>query len=103
MITEGKFIFKSITARDGGEFTNQQGQVIKYQPAFKVKFDELVDGEPKERTINVSQDQVELIKELQSYKPYTTVIFGFDFGFNISGFYGKLISSKLAGKDTKEN
>lgn len=94
MYTEGEFIFKSIKARDGGEFTNQQGQVIKYQPAFNVKFDEYVEGEAKERSLKVSQDQLELVSELKTFKPYTKVILGFDVGFNTSGCYIKLVNVK---------
>ena len=86
-------IFKSIKARDGGEFTNQSGQVIKYAPSYQVKFDEIVEGEAIERKIKVSKDDIELITSLQKLRTYSRALLGFDVGFNATGCYLKLISA----------
>lgn len=102
MKAEGKFIFKSIKAREGGEFTNQQGQKIQYQPSFQVKFDEYLDGEAKERSIKVSQEQVELISKLKAFKPYSQVELVFDVGFNATGCFIKLLDVNQL-KETKDN
>ena len=37
-------VFKSVTTREGGEFTNDKGQVIKYDPSFVIKFDDNSNG-----------------------------------------------------------
>ena len=41
MIAKGKFKFKSIEEKDGGEFTNAQGQKIKYDSSYSIKVDEI--------------------------------------------------------------
>lgn len=93
MKAEGNFIFKSIKAREGGEFVNQQGQKIQYQPSFQVKFDEYVDGEAKERSIKVAQDQIDLVTKLKAFNPYTQVGLVFDVGFNVTGCFIKLVDA----------
>lgn len=94
METKGKFIFKSIKAREGGKFTNQVGQVIEYPASQQVKFDEVIDGESIERKIKVSNDQVQLIALLSELKPYTWVNLIFEVGFNANGCYLKLINAE---------
>lgn len=94
MKTEGIFIFKSIKEREGGEFTNQSGQVIKYPASHQVKFDEYVEGESIERKIKVSNEQIQLIASLQNLKPYSKAKLGFDVGFNSNGCYLKLVSAE---------
>lgn len=100
MKAEGTFIFKQIKSRDGGEFTNQTGQVIKYNASHQVTFDEKDEkGELHERKIKVSNDQVELIAFLSKTKSYSWVDLVFDVGFNQNGCYLKLIDAK----ETKKN
>lgn len=97
MICKGLFIFKNIKRKDGGEFTNQQGQRVSYKPSYEVKFDEMVDGEACERKIKVAEDENELIQILSTFKTYQKVIFEFEVGFNSKG-----ITLKLVGAADKE-
>ena len=99
MKAEGTFIFKQIKARDGGEFTNQTGQVVKYNASHLVTFDEKDEkGELHERKIKVSNDQIELISFLSNIKAYSFVDLVFDVGFNQNGCYLKLIDAKKSEK-----
>lgn len=91
MKCQGVFIFKSIQSKEGGSFTNQNGQPIVYKPSYEVKFDDLVDNVPTERKIKVSEDETTLIQKIKELKPYTRYLFTFDVNFISKGTSLKLL------------
>ncbi|MCX4302488.1 MAG: hypothetical protein OSJ66_00520 [Clostridia bacterium] len=80
MKTEGIFTFRGAEAKDGGEF-EIDGKLIKYKPSTVVKFDEEVNGKVFERTVKVSNDNVELLTKLNQIKLYSPVMVSFDINF----------------------
>lgn len=87
MECKGKFKFKQLVRRDGGEFTNNSGQVIQYKECYVLTVDESTENGIYERKFKISADS-ELVQELLIKKPYSDVVIT----FNIS-FYGNSIKA----------
>jgi len=78
MKARGKFIFKELQKKDGGSFTNAQGQVIKYDEKYVLKVDEkTADKGIQELTFKVAKDSV-LVPDLLKIEEYTEIILDFD-------------------------
>lgn len=73
----GNFKIKSLTKKNGGEFTNDKGQVIKYKESFVLKVDEQTENGIFERIFKVSADSP-LISQLNGLKPYDDIVIEFD-------------------------
>lgn len=78
MKCEGNFIYKGIEKRQGGEFTNERGQVIKYDDAFKITLDEVNEGKVITRTFTFSKNNTELENKFKSLKLYDNIVVAFD-------------------------
>ena len=82
MQCKGKFIFKSLTENKGGEFTNANGQIIKYNPSYSLKVDEITeDNKVNERVFKFPVDYKELHNKLSIMEMYTQVILTFNITF----------------------
>lgn len=81
MISKGKFKFKSIDKRDGGEFTNDKGQVIKYDSSYVIKVDEQTENGIYERRFKVSSDNNVLLSKIQRLSAYDDIEMTFDIQF----------------------
>lgn len=73
MICKGVVIFKGIEKRDGGVFRGQNGQEIKYDSQYVVKFDENKDGKYDERKLKFPASNTYLSNKFSGIKPYTEV------------------------------
>lgn len=69
----GKFVYKGLEKKDGGEFTNDKGQNIKYDASYQLKLDEDVEGSINERKLKISVNNTGLISALQKLKPYQEI------------------------------
>ena len=78
MKCEGNFVYKGIEERKGGEFTNERGQVIKFDPAFKLTLDEINNGKVETRTFTFSKNNTELYDKFKDLKLYSEIIVAFD-------------------------
>lgn len=101
MKCQGVFVFKSIQSKEGGTFTNQQGQPITYKPSYEIKFDDIVDNVPTERKIKIPEEELDLIDKIKKLKPYTRNLFTFDVSFNSKGTSLKLLDITSA-KDNSD-
>lgn len=81
MRCKGNFVYKSLTTREGGEFTNPQGQVIKYDTAYILKVDEETDNGIMERKFKFPTTNKEFAKTLGELSSYTRVCIEFDVSF----------------------
>ena len=77
MKARGKFIFKELQAKDGGSFTNAQGQVINYDSKYVLKVDERTDKGIHELTFKLPKDSA-IVPELKKLEEYTEVTLDFD-------------------------
>jgi len=66
-------VYKGVSKRDGGEFTNDKGEVISYEPAYVVKFDEDVSGEIKERRLKFPITNKNLYNKLKEIEAYSKI------------------------------
>lgn len=73
MQARGKFIFKSLTKKDGGKFTNERGQEVSYDESYELKVDENNDGSINERKLKVSKDNDVLIQKLYKKNVYEPI------------------------------
>lgn len=73
MQARGKFIFKSLTKKNGGKFTNEKGQEINYNSSYELKVDENIDGSINERKMKVAESNNILIQKLSGKKPYEPI------------------------------
>lgn len=67
-------VFKGVSKRDGGEFTNDKGEVIKYDPSFIIKFDEDVNGEIIERRLKFPITNKALEHKLKEVEAYSKIV-----------------------------
>lgn len=80
MKCRGNFKFKAMTKRDAGEFTNNNGELIKYNESYSLKVDEITNEGIYERTFRVATDS-SIIKALENAKPYDDIVIEFDVKF----------------------
>lgn len=78
MVCSGNFVFKGIEKRDGGEFVNQQGQKITFEPTYQVKVDENVDGKIQERIFKFKQTNKVLAQEFKEINVYDSIEIDFN-------------------------
>lgn len=78
MKCEGEFVFKGIETKEGGEFTNDRGQVIKYSPTYQIKLDEVVGTKTEERTFKFPIENKPLAEKFKTLKLYENVIVAFN-------------------------
>lgn len=79
MNTTGRFIFKSATYRDGGEFTNDDNRVVKYNGYYLLKVDEINEkNEINERRFKLSLDNKNLVEKVRNIRPYEPISMTFD-------------------------
>lgn len=78
MKSTAKLIFKGIEKREGGEFTNEKGQKIKYDSSYVLKADEQTDNGIYERRFKIPSTNSVLVDLLKAKKPYEEIIVNFD-------------------------
>lgn len=67
-------VFKGVNKRDGGEFTNDKGQVIPYDPSYVIKIDEDVNGDMIERKLKFPVQNKVFYDKLSKLAPYTRIV-----------------------------
>lgn len=77
MKCEGEFIFRGIETREGGEFTNDRGQLIKFSPSYQIKLDEVVGTKTEERTFKFPIENKELAEKFRRLKIYEDILIQF--------------------------
>ena len=92
----GDFVFKGIEERQGGEFKNSQGQLIKYDSSYVIKVDEVTENGIFERKLKVPKTNVDLINKLKQKKPYEKISLLCDVSF-----YGS--QARVIPVDLKQN
>jgi hypothetical protein len=94
MKCRGRFVFKSLEKRPGGEFTNDKGNVVKYKDSYILKVDEETEDGIFERKFKFSPDNKDLAENLSLLSPYSRVWIGFD--IQLFGAQVKLVPFELA-------
>ena len=92
MVSEGVFIFKGIQYKKGGEFTNEKGELVKYNESLVLKFDESGKDENgnvtcDERFIKIKNlnEKESLINKLKEFAIYNKIKLVFENKFSKDG------------------
>jgi len=72
-LVEFNVVYKGVSKRDGGEFTNEKGEVVKYEPSYVIKFDEDVDGDIRERRLKFPLTNKMLYSKLDGIDVYSKI------------------------------
>lgn len=72
-LVELNVVYKGVTKREGGEFTNEKGEVVKYEPSYVIKFDEDVNGEIHERRLKFPLTNKVLYSKLDGLDVYSKI------------------------------
>lgn len=68
MVCELEAKYKGIKERKAGTFTNEKGQTINYKDGYKLIFDQIINGLPKETEIKITKEiALNLAKNLNIY------------------------------------
>ena len=78
MKCEGNFVFKSIEEKEGGEFTNERGQKVKYEPTYRITVDDTLGEKIVTRTFKFSKGNTTLAEKFKNLNPYDNVIIDFN-------------------------
>lgn len=73
-LLELNVVFKGVSKRDGGEFINDKGVKISYDPSYILKFDEDVNGDIVERRLKFPVTNKTLYNKLNPLEPYSKII-----------------------------
>lgn len=74
MQCRGNFVFKTLTHRNAGTFTNDKGEELKYSEAYILKVDEESEtGDINERKFKIAPDKLVLVNTLKDVKAYQTI------------------------------
>lgn len=84
MKCRGKFKFKGLTEKQGGEFKNNRGEMIAYKGSYALKVDEITEEGIFERIFKIALDSP-LVQELADKELYSDIILDFDVKFYSSG------------------
>lgn len=95
MNTVGAFVFKSISKRDGGSFTNEKGQVVNYDGSYIIQCDDNVNGKVIERLFKFPINNNELFKKLENLKVYSKILINFDIVLYGNGSQVKLVATDV--------
>lgn len=66
-------VFKSVQLRDGGEFTNDKGELVKYPSSYVVVFDDNSSGDIKERRLKFPETNKTLYNKLSTLEAYSKI------------------------------
>lgn len=78
MKCRAEFVFKSIEKRDGGEFKNDKGDTLKYDPSYILKCDEKSEQGINERKFKFPVTNKVLAEQLNCLEPYTKIELEFE-------------------------
>lgn len=73
MKCRGNFVFKSLNKQDGGEFTNDKGQNIKFNGSYVLKVDEITDKGPVERKLKFDLTNSYLLEKIKALTAYDRI------------------------------
>lgn len=69
-------IYKGIREVKAGSFVNANGENINYSGSYKIIFDQLINGIPKETELKINKDIA--INIMPNCKPYEKIVINLD-------------------------
>lgn len=56
MVCKQEVVYKGIKETKAGSFINDKGDTINYKESYKIRFDQIIDGLPKETEVKISKE-----------------------------------------------
>ena len=78
MKCKSDFIFKCLEKREGGEFTNDKGELVKFASCYTMKVDEVEGEKITERIFKFPTNNQDLYSQLSSLNAYDKISIIFD-------------------------
>ena len=85
MKCSNEVVYKGIEERKGGVFKNDKGQDIKYDNAYVVRFDEVVEGNAIERKVKFDGKNISIYSKFRALKIYDKINVVFDVSIQNTG------------------
>lgn len=101
MKCEGDFVFRGIETKEGREFTNDKGQLIKFGATNQIKLDETVGTKTEERTFKFPVENKPLAEKFRHLRLYSNVVV--DFNIELYKTSVKLIPTDVYCEDENED
>lgn len=68
MVSNLECVYKGIKEIKGGTFTNEKGETINYKESYRIRFDQIIAGLPKETELKITKElALNIAKNLQLY------------------------------------
>lgn len=68
MVSELECVYKGIKEIKAGTFKNENGDIINYPDIYRIRFDQIISGLPKETELKITKElALNLAKNLQIY------------------------------------
>lgn len=79
MTSQLECIYKGIKEIKAGEFINDKGEKIKYNDYYKLRFDQIINGLPKETEIKVKKELA--FNVVKNFNVYDKIVITFNILF----------------------
>lgn len=76
MKTAIEVIYKGFKERKAGSFVNSNGETINYNNSYKIIFDQLLNGIPKETELKITKEIA--LNVMPNLKPYDKIVINLD-------------------------
>lgn len=96
MKCRGNFVYKGIEEKQGGEFTNDKGQTIKYDGSYSLKVDEVTESGVNEIRLKIPLTNKALFDKLKTKKIYDNIVL--DCEVQLSTSYARVVPIDLIEK-----
>lgn len=68
MVCELECVYKGIKEIKGGTFQDENGQTINYNDFYRIRFDQIIGGLPKETEVKITKElALNIAKNIQIY------------------------------------
>lgn len=68
MVCDLECVYKGIKEIKGGTFTNENGETINYKEIYRIRFDQIIAGLPKETETKITKElALNIARNLQIY------------------------------------
>lgn len=79
MVSQLECIYKGIREIKAGEFLDSNGEKIKYNDSYRLRFDQIINGLPKETEIKVKKELA--LNIIKNFNIYDKIVITFNIVF----------------------
>lgn len=76
MVCKQDVVYKGIKETKAGSFINDKGDTINYKESYKIRFDQIINGLPKETEVKISKELA--LNVAKNFSIYDKVVIDFN-------------------------